>query len=140
MHNSLKLGFCVISTDPQTLPNLITVKQDSASENFQAGTKVNLQCSLMSSSRGDTGQCPGEDQCPTAYWFRAGLGKSHASMLYTGGNSSGTDGKSCDYKLSETLDEGTYYCAVASCGKILFGSEIKVEPSRLTSLLSMHNF
>lgn len=117
----------LVVRDPQTLQNLITVKQDPVRETFLAGAKVNLQCSLMSSNQGDTGQCPGEDQCPSVHWFRAGLGESHASMLYTEGNISDTDGRSCDYKLSESLDEGTYYCAFATCGKILFGSGTRVE-------------
>ncbi|XP_075903014.1 uncharacterized protein LOC142902078 [Nelusetta ayraudi] len=124
----------LVVRDPQTLQNLITVKQDPASETFHAGAKVNLQCSLMSSNQGNTGQCPGEDQCPSVHWFRAGLGESQASMLYTGGNIIDTEGRSCDYKLSESLDEGTYYCAIVTCGKILFGSGTRLEIDRVGRL------
>lgn len=117
------------STDPQTLQELITVKQDPESEPFQPDAKVNLQCSLMFSNQADKSQCLGEQQCPSVHWFRAGLVQSTASRIYTT-NSSGTKGTSCDYNLSESLDEGTYYCAVATCGKILFGRGTRVETSR----------
>lgn len=128
------------STESDTLQELMSVKQDPESETSQADTKVNLQCSLMFSHQADKSQCVGERQCPSVHWFRAGLVQSNASMIYTT-NSSGADGRSCDYMLSEALDEATYYCAVVTCGKILFGRGTRVETSRFTApLITLSSF
>jgi hypothetical protein len=69
------------------------------------------------------------------YWFRAGSGESHPGVIYTPGNRSDDCEKSpespsptqtCVYSLSKNnlslSDAGTYYCAVATCGEILFGN------------------
>uniref|UniRef100_A0A8C3A8W0 Ig-like domain-containing protein n=1 Tax=Cyclopterus lumpus TaxID=8103 RepID=A0A8C3A8W0_CYCLU len=43
--------------------------------------------------------------------------------------------RSCDFSLSKTIhnssDTGTYYCAVATCGEILFGEGTQVDTSTL---------
>ncbi|KAM4555129.1 uncharacterized protein PAE49_014289 isoform 2-T2 [Odontesthes bonariensis] len=87
------------------------------------GDSVTLQCSLLSKNKGNRIECPGGR---SVHWFRAGSGKSHPSIIYR--NRNGTDddlGRSCVYYFSKTLqnssDTGTYYCAVVTCGEILFG-------------------
>ncbi|XP_017162514.1 uncharacterized protein LOC108166626 [Poecilia reticulata] len=67
------------------------------------------------------------------YWFRVGFGASHSSFIYANKSSCDAQQRSCDYQLSKTIqtssDTGIYYCAVLSCGKILFGEGSKVQMS-----------
>ncbi|XP_062249832.1 uncharacterized protein LOC133958845 isoform X2 [Platichthys flesus] len=107
----------------------IYVKQSPETASVQPGNSTTLQCSLLSTNKENLVQCPGEH---SVHWFRAGSGRSHPSFIYT--QSSRRDGqeeKSCIYSLSKTLhdssDAGTYYCAVVTCGEILFGGGTKVE-------------
>ncbi|KAI4880486.1 hypothetical protein NFI96_009519 [Prochilodus magdalenae] len=99
---------------------------------IETGESVTLQCSVQSL----TSDCSGEH---SVYWFRHGSGESHPGIIYTHGNrsdqcksSSETDSstQSCVYKLPKRnlslSDAGTYYCAVAACGQILFGNGTEV--------------
>ncbi|XP_036452905.1 immunoglobulin alpha-2 heavy chain-like [Colossoma macropomum] len=102
------------------------VHQQSVLEAVHPGDSVTLQCTVLTES------CSGEH---SVYWFRHGSGESHPGIIYTHGNrsdeckkSSETDSptQSCVYKLPKRnlslSDAGTYYCAVAACGQILFGN------------------
>ncbi|XP_051275415.1 uncharacterized protein LOC127374295 isoform X1 [Dicentrarchus labrax] len=105
----------------------VNVKQRPETASVQPGHSVTLQCSLLHRNKGV--QCPGEH---SVYWFRAGSGQSHPDVIYTHRNSSDEqEERSCVYSLSKTIrnssDTGTYYCAVVSCGEILFGEGTKVE-------------
>ncbi len=84
-----------------------------------------------------TGTCDGEH---SVYWFRDSEG-SHPGLIYTHGDRNdqcerkpNTQTHTCVYNLpmkSLNLSHaGTYYCAVASCGHILFGSEKKLDSER----------
>ncbi|XP_068571635.1 uncharacterized protein [Cebidichthys violaceus] len=111
------------------------VKQSPETESVQPGDSVTLQCSLLSMNKENRVQCPDEHR---VYWFRSGSGESHPGLIYN--NSDKQKGRSCDYSLSKTIqtsDAGTYYCAVATCGEILFGEGTKVEtkPELYTSLI-----
>uniref|UniRef100_A0A3B5L1A4 Ig-like domain-containing protein n=1 Tax=Xiphophorus couchianus TaxID=32473 RepID=A0A3B5L1A4_9TELE len=94
----------------------------------QEGDTVNLHCSLLSSSRDNTSHNLSDYN---VYWFRAGFGESHLNFIYTQKNRSSN--RSCVSQLSKTIqdssDTGIYYCAVVTCGKILFGEGTKVEMS-----------
>uniref|UniRef100_A0A3Q1H6U9 Ig-like domain-containing protein n=2 Tax=Anabas testudineus TaxID=64144 RepID=A0A3Q1H6U9_ANATE len=92
------------------------------------GDSVTLQCSVLSDS--DNKTCPGDH---SVYWFRAGSDQSHPEIIYTGGNNEcekrSHSVKSCVYRFSKNVsssDAGTYYCAVATCGQILFGDGTKL--------------
>ncbi|XP_038163385.1 uncharacterized protein LOC119798115 [Cyprinodon tularosa] len=109
--------------------NVNVVLQNPSFGPHHAGNPEALQCSVLSNSERST--CPADNR---VYWFRAGSDDSHPSLLYLQGNSLDECEKSleapsiqkCFYNFSETVDPGTYYCAVAACGQILFGSGAKL--------------
>ncbi|XP_047210273.1 uncharacterized protein LOC124860762 isoform X3 [Girardinichthys multiradiatus] len=86
-----------------------------------------LQCSLLSDSENTT--CSGDS---SVFWFRARSDKSFPDVIYTEGEKAencekrSDSQKRCIYNFSKNVsfsDAGTYYCAVATCGQILFGKE-----------------
>ncbi|XP_041841403.1 uncharacterized protein LOC121639882 [Melanotaenia boesemani] len=98
------------------------------SETIQPGGSKTLDCTVH------TGTCDGEH---SVYWFKVSE-DSHPGLIYTHGGRNDqcekkpdTQTNTCVYNLPmKTLnisDAGTYYCAVASCGQILFGNRIKLE-------------
>ncbi|XP_071233936.1 uncharacterized protein [Salvelinus alpinus] len=108
-----------------------TVVQQPVSESVQPGDSVNLNCTIH------TETCAGEH---SVYWFRHGSGESHPGIIYTHGDRSdqceksseaGSPTQSCVYNLPKRnlslSDAGTYYCAVALCGEILFGNGTKLD-------------
>uniref|UniRef100_A0A674EDC5 Ig-like domain-containing protein n=1 Tax=Salmo trutta TaxID=8032 RepID=A0A674EDC5_SALTR len=111
--------------------NSMSVLQQPLSESVQPGDSVTLNCTIH------TETCAGEH---SVYWFRHGSGESHPGIIYTHGDSSdqcekipeaGSTTQSCVYNLPKRnlslSDAGTYYCAVASCGEILFGNGTKLD-------------
>ncbi|XP_069027308.1 uncharacterized protein [Embiotoca jacksoni] len=89
-----------------------------------------LQCSILSDP--EHMKCPGHH---SVFWFRVGSDKSHPDTIYTDGDRNNecdeeSDAqKSCVYRFSKNIsssDAGTYYCAVATCGRILFGNISKL--------------
>uniref|UniRef100_A0A8B9GUD9 Ig-like domain-containing protein n=1 Tax=Astyanax mexicanus TaxID=7994 RepID=A0A8B9GUD9_ASTMX len=111
--------------------SLYTVLQPPVSNPVQLGGDTTLQCSILTdNSAGDH----------SVYWFRHGSGESDPGIIFTHGNrsdqckkSSETDSptRSCIYKLPKNnlslSDAGTYYCAVATCGEIIFGNGTKLD-------------
>uniref|UniRef100_A0A8C7T6U7 Ig-like domain-containing protein n=1 Tax=Oncorhynchus mykiss TaxID=8022 RepID=A0A8C7T6U7_ONCMY len=108
-----------------------TVVQRPVSDPVHPGHYVTLQCTVFSET------CTGEH---SVYWFRARSGESHPGFIYTSGNKSDECKKSpetpstthsCVYSLSKNnlspSHAGTYYCAVATCGEILFGNGTKLD-------------
>ncbi|XP_038586389.1 uncharacterized protein LOC119911558 [Micropterus salmoides] len=98
----------------------------SASEPIQPGGSVTLNCTVH------TGTCDGEH---SVYWFKNSE-ESHPGLIYThGGRNNQCERKpntqTCVYDLplkSLNLSHaGTYYCAVSSCGHILFGNGTKLD-------------
>uniref|UniRef100_H3C1T9 Ig-like domain-containing protein n=1 Tax=Tetraodon nigroviridis TaxID=99883 RepID=H3C1T9_TETNG len=77
-----------------------------------------------------TGTCDGEH---TVYWFRDS-GPSELSLVYSHkgrNNQCEKETNTCFYSLSlknlNISQTGTYYCAVAACGHILFGGGATLE-------------
>ena len=99
----------------------------SASEIIQPGDSVTLNCTVH------TGSCDGEH---SVYWFK---NSEHSpGLIHTRGGRNdqcerkpNTQTHTCVYNLPmENLNlshAGTYYCAVASCGHILFGNGTKLD-------------
>uniref|UniRef100_A0A4W5RKY5 Novel immune-type receptor 12 n=1 Tax=Hucho hucho TaxID=62062 RepID=A0A4W5RKY5_9TELE len=105
--------------------------QQPVSESVQPGDSVTLNCTI------DTKTCLRDH---SVYWFRQGSGESHPGIIYTHGDRSdqcekspeaGSPTQSCVYNLPKRnlslSDAGTYYCAVVSCGEILFGNGTKLD-------------
>ncbi|XP_053486873.1 uncharacterized protein LOC128611414 [Ictalurus furcatus] len=107
----------------------VSVFQSGVSDSVPAGASVTLQCSVLSESRSAELQ---------VLWFRAAPPQSHPQIIYTHHNSShqcesGSSTHTCVYNFSKNIlslsDTGTYYCAVAVCGKIIFGNGTRVQLS-----------
>ncbi|KAG7465342.1 hypothetical protein MATL_G00175330 [Megalops atlanticus] len=127
----VKIGAGTFLTLKGSQSNSRTVVQQPVSEPLQSGDSVTLQCTIR------TQTCAGEH---SVYWFRQGSGESSPGIIYTHGNSSdqcerssgaGSPTQSCVYKLPKRnlspSDAGTYYCAVATCGEILFGNGTRLD-------------
>ncbi|XP_071314220.1 uncharacterized protein [Trachinotus anak] len=119
--------------------------QNFLSDPVRPGDSVTLQCSVLSASEKKT--CPGDH---SVYWFRAGADESHPSLIYAHGNSSDQCERSpeaqstqkCVYNFSKTIsssDAGTHYCAVATCGEILFGNGTKLDIEVVSTCDSQEN-
>ncbi|XP_044060977.1 uncharacterized protein LOC122880189 [Siniperca chuatsi] len=113
--------------------DITAVTQDFPSDPVHPGDSVTLQCSVLSDSE-NTSCLEGHK----VYWFRAGSDESHLSLIYARGNSGDQCEKSpearspqkCVYNFSKNVsssDAGTYYCAVVTCGEILFGNGTKLD-------------
>uniref|UniRef100_A0A7N6BKG9 Ig-like domain-containing protein n=2 Tax=Anabas testudineus TaxID=64144 RepID=A0A7N6BKG9_ANATE len=105
------------------------IQWPTVSDPVRPGDSVALQCSVFSVIKNKT--CPGDH---SVYWFRAGSDESHSNIIYTGGNDEcekrSDSVKSCVHRFSKNVsssDAGTYYCAVATCGEIVFGQGTKLD-------------
>ncbi|MEQ2191566.1 hypothetical protein XENOCAPTIV_030418, partial [Xenoophorus captivus] len=99
-----------------------TVIQDiTGSDPVRPTDSETLQCSVLSASENTT--CSEE---PSVFWITARSDTSHPDIIYTDGNCEKTSNnqKKCSYKVSNvsSSEADTYYCAVATCGQILFGN------------------
>ncbi|XP_036932373.1 signal-regulatory protein beta-2-like isoform X1 [Acanthopagrus latus] len=114
-------------------PDVTAVIQLPPSDPVRPGDSVSLQCSVLSDSQNKP--CPGDH---SVFWFRAGSDESDPSFIYSHGNSGAEcetslearSPQKCVYSFSKNVsssDAGTYYCAVATCGEILFGNGTKLD-------------
>ncbi|CAL8271415.1 unnamed protein product [Boreogadus saida] len=131
-----KNGVFLTVTDPNDQRFVSqTVVQQPVSASAQLGDPVALQCSITSQRTDHSNQCQGE---PSVYWFRSG--PSHPAAVYMNGNRSGecqnssgppSAPQSCVYTLPknnvDSSDAGTYYCALAACGEVVFGNGTKLD-------------
>uniref|UniRef100_A0A674E1E5 Ig-like domain-containing protein n=1 Tax=Salmo trutta TaxID=8032 RepID=A0A674E1E5_SALTR len=108
----------------------VTHSLQPVSESVQPGDSVTLNCTIH------TETCVGEH---SVYWFRHGSGESRPGIIYTHGARSdqcekspeaGSPTQSCVYnfpKRNLSLSDAGTYCAVASCGEILFGKGTQLD-------------
>ncbi|XP_024859977.1 uncharacterized protein LOC112449740 [Kryptolebias marmoratus] len=103
--------------------NYTVVEQRTSSDPDRPGGSVSLQCSVLSDS--DNKTCSGGLR---VFWFRSRSDKSYPDIIYADGNrhdeceKKPDSQKRCVFsKNISSSDAGTYYCAVATCGQILFG-------------------
>uniref|UniRef100_A0A3B4EFT7 Ig-like domain-containing protein n=1 Tax=Pygocentrus nattereri TaxID=42514 RepID=A0A3B4EFT7_PYGNA len=114
----------------------ISVLQTPVRGSVSPGEPVTLQCTVISEIRAADLR---------VLWFRAAAGQSFPEIIYTHQNSSSrqceiSSSTNCSlYEFSKNiLDQhhtGTYYYAVAACGKIIFGNGTSVELSKLFCVL-----
>ncbi|XP_018550550.1 uncharacterized protein LOC108896014 isoform X2 [Lates calcarifer] len=108
--------------------NIQALVHQSESETIQPGGSVTLNCTVH------TETCDGEH---SVYWFKSSE-ESHPGLIYTHGDRNdqcerkhNTQTHTCVYNLPmknlSLSHAGTYYCAVASCGHILFGYGTKLD-------------
>ncbi|XP_067374746.1 uncharacterized protein [Channa argus] len=120
-------------------PDITANTKDPPSGPVHPGASAALQCSVVFDSERKT--C---SEKHSVYWFRAGSDKNPPSVIYPPGNNSVQCKKSpeahslqkCFYSFSKNIsasDAGTYYCAVATCGQILFGNGTKLDIQELHS-------
>ncbi|XP_041820675.1 uncharacterized protein LOC121626307 [Chelmon rostratus] len=108
--------------------NIPALVHQSASDTIQPGGSVTLNCTVH------TGTCDGEH---SVYWFKNSE-EPHPGLIYTHGGRNdqcerkpNTQTHTCVYNLpmkSLNLSHaGIYYCAVVSCGHIVFGNGTKLD-------------
>ncbi|XP_075868439.1 uncharacterized protein LOC142877954 isoform X1 [Nelusetta ayraudi] len=108
-----------------TQPDTVAVIQVPPSDQVRSLT---LQCSVLSDSANNT--CSGG---PSVCWLTAGSNESSLGVLYSPGytdddcesSSEGLATQECVQNLSTKISSshaGTYSCAVAACGRTLFGN------------------
>ncbi|XP_047441777.1 uncharacterized protein LOC125008534 [Mugil cephalus] len=114
-------------------PDISAVIQNLSTEAVLPGDSVALQCSVFSGSEQKT--CPEQH---SVYWFRVKPDESYPSLIYTQGNRDEECEKSPDTRPLQSCvysffkdnvsysDTGTYYCALAACGKVVFGNGTKL--------------
>uniref|UniRef100_A0A3P9I3F8 Ig-like domain-containing protein n=1 Tax=Oryzias latipes TaxID=8090 RepID=A0A3P9I3F8_ORYLA len=120
----------------------------SSVDPVSAGDVVALQCSVLSEFQNDA--CPEEHR---VFWFRKTEGESHPTSIYARRSSDGDcDGgtetqplQNCVYSFLKNVsssDAGLYYCAVAACGKVVFGNGTKldVQGNLLFKIMQQHIF
>ncbi|XP_047241301.1 uncharacterized protein LOC124880300 isoform X1 [Girardinichthys multiradiatus] len=100
--------------------NLRTLLHQSKIEPIQSRSYVSLNCTVQ------TGSCGGEH---SYYWISNSV-KSHPGLIYGQGGLDQCERKSntdptrhrCTFNLPMNSLAETYFCAVASCGHLLFGN------------------
>ncbi|XP_026072713.1 uncharacterized protein LOC113052518 [Carassius auratus] len=111
-------------------------------ELVKSGINVPLQCSIQNELERHGNESESENRL---YWFKHGSGESPPGSIYVHGNTSdGCVGRSeadclsptCIYNLPRKMfsssQTGTY-CALATCGEILFGNVSKHSPDNFES-------
>ncbi|XP_063045324.1 uncharacterized protein LOC134439347 [Engraulis encrasicolus] len=97
--------------------SITKVIQDPVSGPVSPGGSVTLECVVQTESRTEE---------LSVFWFRPASGASHPGLIYINKSSSGQCEGRCVYTLSkkdvDITDAGTYYCAIATSGHILFGN------------------
>uniref|UniRef100_A0A3Q0SCW5 Ig-like domain-containing protein n=1 Tax=Amphilophus citrinellus TaxID=61819 RepID=A0A3Q0SCW5_AMPCI len=125
-------GVLIIFASQINFSRIDSVIQQPESQSVRSGESVTLTCSVHS------------DQCTAEYTRVAWLKNSDHSapeMIYSSENKNickKTDSGqiTCVYNLQirSQDDAGAYYCAVSSCGEILFGNGTKIINSKTVAL------
>ncbi|XP_043983751.1 uncharacterized protein LOC122837461 [Gambusia affinis] len=132
--------YLLIKVNSERTMSYTVVQQPAVFHPHHPDDLVTLQCFVLSDSKNTT--CSEE---PRVFWFKAGSDKSHPDIIYTDGKKAGTCDKrfdsqeKCIYNFSKSFsssDDGMYYCAVATCGQIVFGNGTSLRNDK-TSKISM---
>ncbi|TDG99893.1 hypothetical protein EPR50_G00199070 [Perca flavescens] len=123
--NAIEFGHGAFLHVKTPQPNIQAVVHQPALEPLRLGDSVNLSCTVKA------GACARNQ---SLYWFRHGVAQS-AVMYHSAGQceqlSSEESNVNCTSNLAlksvSSTDAGMYYCALASCGDIVFGNGTRVE-------------
>uniref|UniRef100_A0A665WCU2 Ig-like domain-containing protein n=1 Tax=Echeneis naucrates TaxID=173247 RepID=A0A665WCU2_ECHNA len=125
-------NFTFLRVTEVSLSTITAVTQEPPYDLVRPGDSVTFQCLVLSDS--EKGACSEDHH---VYWLRVSSAESHPAIIHVNANADQCDKqsvspstKSCIYKFSMNLsssDAGIYYCAVVSCGEILFGNGTKVD-------------
>uniref|UniRef100_UPI0037E76B87 uncharacterized protein n=1 Tax=Semicossyphus pulcher TaxID=241346 RepID=UPI0037E76B87 len=122
--NAIVFGQGVFLHVKKSSSSIQSVFQQPALEPLWVGNSVNLSCTAYAET------CAGER---SFYWFRHGAAQP-AIIYHSAGlcmNDSESTMKTCTLYLGlksvSSSDAGMYYCALASCGEIVFGQGTRVE-------------
>ncbi|XP_047209017.1 T cell receptor alpha chain MC.7.G5-like [Girardinichthys multiradiatus] len=114
------------------------VQQSVSSDPSRLTDSETLQCSLLSDSENTT--CSGD---PSVFWFRGRPDKSSPDFIYTDGEKAencenrSDSQKRCVYNFSKNVsssDAWTYYCAVVTCGQILFANKMNLNIDKTNNI------
>ncbi|XP_015254468.1 PREDICTED: uncharacterized protein LOC107100475 [Cyprinodon variegatus] len=135
--------YLIVKGNSKKTSSYTVVQQSTASELSRPEDSETLQCSVLSESENNS--CS-EDF--SIFWFKAGSNRSYPNIIYTDSKRADNCEKipdaqtKCTYNFPKNIsssDPGTYYCAVATCGEILFGNVIKEQGGNIHTLRNMHN-
>ncbi|KAK7904662.1 hypothetical protein WMY93_017269 [Mugilogobius chulae] len=114
----------------------------TTSDTVKPGRSLNLSCEVH------FGSCDGPHR---VHWFKQSEASAAGVLYSSGGNGDQCESKtknsptnSCFYNLNmnnvSSEQTGTYYCAVAACGQVLFGNgtrlSVEAEPVAVLSVLT----
>ncbi|XP_076143668.1 uncharacterized protein LOC143125807 [Alosa pseudoharengus] len=106
--------------------------QTSVPEPVQPEDRMTLECTVLTETRTEE---------LSVFWFRLASAVSRPVSIYIQKNcssesESGSHTQRCVYRLpvGHTSDSGTFYCAVASYGKLLFGNRVTLDKKQTDSV------
>uniref|UniRef100_A0A087XM57 Ig-like domain-containing protein n=1 Tax=Poecilia formosa TaxID=48698 RepID=A0A087XM57_POEFO len=129
--------YLMVTENTVRILNNTVIQQLAVSNPVRPGDTADFQCSVLFDS--EKMACS-EDF--SMFWFQAKSNNTYPNMIYTEGNKhhecekKSDSEKSCMFNFSKVVnssDSGIFYCAVSSCGKILFGNGTRLEIGRIFS-------
>ncbi|XP_035531210.1 polymeric immunoglobulin receptor-like [Morone saxatilis] len=127
--NEIEFGQGAFLHVKTSLSNIHAVVHQPELETFRWGDSVNLSCTVY------TEKCAGEQNL---YWFRHGVAQPAIMYHNAGKCMKDSHMENCTLNLAiksvSSSDAGMYYCALASCGEIVFGQGTRVKIAGSTSL------
>uniref|UniRef100_A0A3P9PHQ1 Ig-like domain-containing protein n=1 Tax=Poecilia reticulata TaxID=8081 RepID=A0A3P9PHQ1_POERE len=115
------------------------IQQPAVSNPVRSGDTAIFQCSVLF----DSEKMPCSKD-PNIFWFQAKSNNAYPNVIYTDTNRRDEcekrfdTEKSCLFQFSKVVsssDAGIFYCAVASCGKLLIGNGTRLEIGEILSLM-----
>uniref|UniRef100_A0A3Q2FQP8 Ig-like domain-containing protein n=1 Tax=Cyprinodon variegatus TaxID=28743 RepID=A0A3Q2FQP8_CYPVA len=116
-----------IKGNSQRTSSYTIVQEQTVSDPTRPTSPKTLQCLVLT--------CSGE---PSVFWFRTRSDTSYPDIMYIDEKRNqncekpSDNQKKCGYNFSKKVSSSeadTYYCAVATCGEIIFGNGTKVAKS-----------
>ncbi|MED6269154.1 hypothetical protein CHARACLAT_030264 [Characodon lateralis] len=127
--NTWRGTYLSIKGNNERTVNYTVLQRSRVANTADLGDSATLECSILSDSNYKT--CPGD---VSVFWFRARSHKSHPEIIFMDeipdGDCTAKHDRKCVYSFFKNVsisEFGKYYCAIASCGEILFGNGTTLE-------------